>query len=54
MCELSRRAELLRQARCQPERVVDALLALEGQVRDLQTQVRQLEDRLACNSTNSH
>ena len=54
MCELSRRAELLRQARCQPERVVDELLALEERVRDLLAQVRQLEDRLACHSTNSH
>jgi len=51
---LSRREELLRQARRHPEVVVDRLLALEGQVRDLLEKVRQLEERLSRNSTNSN
>lgn len=47
MCELSRhREELLAQARSKPEAVVDRVLALEAKVRDL-------EGRLALNSTNS-
>jgi len=50
---LTRRDELLRQARRQPEVVVDQLLAAEQQVADLLRQVRRLEDRLARNSTNS-
>ena len=53
MRTLSRREELLRQARCQPERVVDRLLEAEQQVEKLRAKVRQLEDRLACDSTNS-
>jgi transposase len=50
---LDRREELLRQARRQPEVVVDQLLALEQQVQDLRAKVRQLEDRQALNSSNS-
>jgi transposase len=50
---LSRREELLRQARRQPEVVVDQLLAVEQQVEDLRAKVRQLEDRQALNSSNS-
>jgi hypothetical protein len=50
---LNRRAELLRQARRQPEVVVDQLLAVEQQVHDLLAKVRQLEDRQALNSSNS-
>lgn len=50
---LNRREELLRQARRQPEVVVDQLLALEQQVEVLQAKVRQLEDRQALNSSNS-
>jgi transposase len=47
MCELNRRrAELLAQARSKPEGVVVLVLALEAKVRDL-------EGRLALNSTNS-
>ena len=42
---LDRREELLRQARRQPEVVVDQLLVAEQQVTDLQAKVRQLEDR---------
>ena len=53
MRTLSRREELLRQARRQPERVVDRLLEVEQQVEKLRAKVRQLEDRLACDSTNS-
>lgn len=51
---LSRREELLRQARRHPEVVVDWVVALEGQLRDLREKVRQLEERLSRNSTNSH
>ena len=51
---LNRREELLYQARRQPEGVVDQLLALEQQVEDLRAKVRQLEDRQARNSRNSH
>jgi transposase len=50
---LNRREKLLRQARRQPEVVVDQLLALEQQVQDLRAKVRQLEDRQALNSSNS-
>lgn len=50
---LNRREELLRQARRQPEVVVDQLLAVEQQVEDLRAKVRQLEDRQALNSSNS-
>jgi len=50
---LDRREELLRQARRQPEVVVDQLLAVEQQVQDLRAKVRQLEDRQALNSRNS-
>ena len=50
---LDRREELLRQARRQPEVVVDQLLVAEQQVTDLQAKVRQLEDRQALNSRNS-
>ena len=47
MCELSRRREeLLTQARRKPKVVVDLVLTLEAKVRDL-------EGRLALNSTNS-
>jgi len=51
---LARREELLRQARRQPEVVVDQLLAVEQQVQDLLAKVRQLEDRQALNSRNSN
>jgi len=51
---LTRREELLRQARRQPEVVVDQLLVAEQQVADLQAKVRQLEDRQARNSRNSN
>ena len=51
---LDRREELLRQARRQPEVVVDQLLAVEQQVKDLRAKVRQLEDRQALNSRNSN
>ena len=50
---LTRREELLCQARRQPEVVVDQLLASEQQIEDLRGKVRALEDRLALNSTNS-
>ena len=50
---LTRRDELLRQARRQPEVVVDQLLAAEQQITDLQAKVRKLEDRQACHSHNS-
>ena len=50
---LTRREELLRQARRQPAVVVDQLLAAEQQITDLQAKVRKLEDRQACNSHNS-
>jgi len=53
MRTLNEREELLRQARRQPERVVDRLLEAEQQVEKLCAKVRQLEDRLACDSTNS-
>ena len=53
MRTLNERDKLLRQARRQPERVVDRLLEAEQQVEKLRARVRQLEDRLACNSTNS-
>jgi transposase len=53
MRTLSRRQELLRQVRRQPEVVVDRLLAVEQQVHDLLEKVRQLEDRQARNSSNS-
>ena len=53
MCELSRREELLRQARRQPEVVVDQLLAVEQQVKDLLEKIRLLEDSQALNSSNS-
>jgi len=53
MLILSRRQELLRQARRHPEVVVDQLLASEQQVKDLKEKVSQLEDRQALNSTNS-
>ena len=51
---LTRREELLRQARSQPERVVEQLLAAEQQVQDLLEKVRKLEDSQALNSRNSH
>ena len=51
---LTRREELLRQARRQPEVVVDQLLAAQQQVADLQAKVRQLEDRQALHSRNSN
>jgi transposase len=54
MLSLSRREQLLRQVRLQPERVVDQLLAAEHQIEVLQQQLRTLEDRQARNSTNSH
>lgn len=47
MRALTRRQQLLRQARRQPEVVVDQLLAVEQQVQDLLAKVRQLEDRQA-------
>jgi transposase len=50
---LTRREELLRQARRQPEVVVDQLLALEQQVQALLEKLRQAEDRQARNSRNS-
>ena len=50
---LSRREELLRQARRHPEAVVDQLLAAEQQVKDLLEKVGRLEDSQALNSTNS-
>ena len=50
---LTRREKLLRQARRQPEVVVDQLLAAERQVEDLRAKVRQMEDHQALNSTNS-
>jgi transposase len=50
---LTRRQELLGQARRQPEAVVDQLLAAEQQIEALRVKVRALEDRLALNSTNS-
>lgn len=50
---LTRREELLRQARRPPEVVVDQLLAAEQQVEDLRVKVRQLEEQQALNSTNS-
>jgi transposase len=50
---LTRREELLGQARRQPAAVVDQLLAAEQQVQDLREKVRQLEDRLARDSRNS-
>jgi transposase len=50
---LTRREELLRQARRHPEAVVEQLLAAEQQVQDLLQKVRQLEDRQALNSRNS-
>jgi hypothetical protein len=53
MRALTRRQQLLRQARRQPEVVVDQLLAVEQQVQDLLAQVRQWEDRQALNSRNS-
>ena len=53
MFALNRRQELLRQARRQPEVVVDQLLAAEQQVQDLLRKVRQLEDGQALNSSNS-
>ena len=53
MRALTRRQQLLRQARRQPEVVVDQLLAVEQQVQDLLAKVRQLEDRQALNSSNS-
>jgi transposase len=53
MRQLTRREELLRQFRRQPDVMADYLLALEQQVKDLQEKVRKLEDRQALNSTNS-
>ena len=53
MCVLTRREELLRQARRQPEEVVEQLLRAEQQIQDLQEQVRKLKDRQALNSRNS-
>jgi len=50
---LNRREKLLRQARRQPEIVVDQLLAVEEQVKDLLEKVRKLEDSQALNSRNS-
>jgi hypothetical protein len=50
---LTHREELLLQARCHPEVVVDQLLATEQQVMYLLAKVRQLEDRQALNSRNS-
>ena len=44
----------MRQARLQPARVVDRLLAVEQEVEELREKVRELEDRQARNSTNSH
>jgi len=49
---LTRREELLLQARLHPERVVDQLLAREQQIKDLEEALRQLKDRQALNSTN--
>jgi len=53
MLALSRREELLLQARRHPEEVVDRLLAAEQQVKDLEENVRDLQSRLALNSRNS-
>ena len=50
---LTRREELLRQARRHPEAVVDQLLASEQQVKALSEKVHQLEGRLALDSSNS-
>lgn len=50
---LTRRAELLLQARRHPAAVVDQLLAAEQQVRDLEQQVQALKAQAALNSTNS-
>ncbi len=53
MRPLNERDELFRLARRQPERIVDLVLELKQQAKDLQAQVRQLQDRLARNSANS-
>jgi len=50
---LTRREELLCQARRHPEAVVDQLLAAEQQVKELSEKVRQLAGRLAQDSSNS-
>jgi transposase len=50
---MTRRRQLLRWARDNPERIVAQFLALEQAVRDLKTKLRALEDRLAQNSANS-
>ncbi len=50
---LTPREELLLQARRHPEDVVDQLLAVQQQVKDLLAKIRKLEDCQALNSTNS-
>jgi transposase len=53
MRALTRREQLLRQARRQPEAVVEQLLAAERTIEDLRAKLRKLEDQKALNSTNS-
>lgn len=53
MRALTRREELLLQARRNPEAVVDQLLASEQQIKALQEQVNKLKDHAALNSSNS-
>jgi transposase len=54
MRAISQREVLLSQARRQPEVVVDRLLAAETKIQALEAKIRQLEERQALNSTNSH
>ena len=51
---LSRRQQLFKLARTSLAKLIDLLLRLETQVRELRRQVRELQARLALNSTNSH
>lgn len=51
---MTRREELLRLARTQPEALVDYVLELEQRLAQLERRVQELEARLAQNSSNSH
>lgn len=53
MLVLTRRDELLRQARRDPDAVVNLLLEAEQKVKDLREKVRRLEDSQSLNSRNS-
>jgi hypothetical protein len=50
---MSRRQQLLKLARTCLSQVIDLVLGLEDEVRELRLQVKELKDRLAQNSTNS-